>query len=213
MGAYASDTMDKAISISTLLMEKMERIAQIEQELETKKASENSQVAEQLAQLQQDMEVIKISHEANISAKSKQVQEMQKSMQRYKDVPTTNNFIKEALELNSLLVKQQECFFQNMSHINPYLTTSNEVTDKEIDQRMNFNDLNTRIFELIEWQETKYGRKVNLPEIEETHRGILFTDWDARIKQVKLAVATVARVLNKNIKEMNHILFATNLIK
>jgi len=43
------------------------------------------------------MEVLKISHETNILAKKMKLQEMQQSMERYKDVPTTEEFIKEAL--------------------------------------------------------------------------------------------------------------------
>lgn len=91
------------------------------------------------------MEVLKISHEADISAKNIQLQEMQQSMERYKEFPSTEEFIKEALELNSLLVRQQEYFCQEMSHITPYLTISEQLIDKAIDQRMDFNDLNTRI--------------------------------------------------------------------
>ena len=80
-----------------------------------------------------------------------QLQEMQQAMERYKDVSTTEEFIKETLELNSLLVKQKEYFYQKMSHITPYLTTSDQLTDKVIDQRMEFNDLDTNISEFIKW--------------------------------------------------------------
>jgi len=104
-------------------------------------------------------------------------------MERYKDVPTTEEFIKEALELNSLLVRQQEYYCQKLSHITPYLTISDQLTDKAIDQRTEFNDLNTKISEFIEWQETEDGKKANISEIEETHKDIPFTDWDAKIKQ------------------------------
>ena len=69
-----------------------------------------------------------------------------------------------------------------MSHVTPYMITNDQLTDKEIDQITKFNDLNTKISEYIEWQETEEGRSANLPEIEETHKDILFTDWDARIK-------------------------------
>ena len=51
------------------------------------------------------MEVLKISHEADISAKNMQLPNLQQAMEIYKDVPTIEEFIKEALELNSLLLK------------------------------------------------------------------------------------------------------------
>lgn len=141
------------------------------------------------------------------------LQEIQQAMERYKDVPTTEEFIKEALELNSLLVRQQEYFYQNMSHTTHYLTTRDQSTDNSIDQRIEFNDLKTRISEFIEWQETEDGKKVNLLEIEEIHKDILFTNWDARIKQLELAVAREAGLSKNIVKAVNHILFSTNLIK
>lgn len=71
---YASAIMDKATEVSTLLRKNEKRISQLEQQLEAKKASVNSQAAEHLTQLQRDMEVLKISHEADISAKNMQLQ-------------------------------------------------------------------------------------------------------------------------------------------
>lgn len=213
MGAYTSVTMDKATKASTLLREKEERTTQLKQVLEAEKESANRQVVEKLKQLQQDMEVLKIRHEADISAKSMQLQEKQQSIERYKDVPTTEEFIKDALELNSLLMRQQENLCQKLSHITPYLTISDQWSDKEIDQRVEFNDLNPRISEFTEWQKKEDGKKANLPEIEETHKDILFTDWDARIKQVEIVVTRAAGVSKNNVKEINHILFTTNLIK
>ena len=100
--------MDKATKVSTLLREKEERIAQLEQQLKIEKESVNRQVAKQHSQFQQSMEVLKISHQADMSAKNMQPQEMRQAIERYKGVPITEDFIKEALELNSLLVKQQE---------------------------------------------------------------------------------------------------------
>lgn len=52
-----------------------------------------------------------------------------------------------------------------------------------------------------------------MPEIEETHKDILFIDWDPRIKQAELAVAGAVGVAKNIIKEFNHTLHTTNLIK
>lgn len=52
-----------------------------------------------------------------------------------------------------------------------------------------------------------------MPETEETHKDILFTDWDARIKQAELVVARETRVEKNIIKTDNHTFHTTNLIK
>jgi len=64
---------------------------------------------------------------------SVKVQELQEAMEKYEDVLSVEEFIKEALELNSLLLRQQEQFFQKMSHIAPYLITNDQRMDKEIE--------------------------------------------------------------------------------
>lgn len=63
----------------------------------------NQQTTEQITQLQQNMEVLKISHEEEIFAKNMKIQEFQEAMEKYEDVAIVIEFIKEALELNSLL--------------------------------------------------------------------------------------------------------------
>ena len=123
----------------------------------------NKENAKQIVQLQQSLEVLNISHEANISAKNIQIQELQEAIAKYKYVLTVNEFIKEALELNSILSKHQDLFYQKMSHITPYLNSSDQLTDKEIDQRTEFNDLNTNISDYIEWQESEEGKSANMP--------------------------------------------------
>lgn len=100
-----------------------------------------------------------------------------------------------------------------MSHIARYLITSDQLIDKVIDHRTDFNDLNKRISEFIEWQETEQGKRANFPKIKETHNDIPFTDWDARIKQAQLVVERASRVSKNIMKVVNHTLFATNMVK
>jgi hypothetical protein len=102
--------MDKSPEVSILLREREENIVQLEQHLRIWKKSVNKQAVEQLA-LQQNMEVLKISHEENIFVKNIQIQQVQEAMEKYRDVPSVYEFIKEALKLNSLLSKQKDLFF------------------------------------------------------------------------------------------------------
>lgn len=88
-----------------------------------------------------------------------------------------------------------------------------QLPAKAIDQRTEFTDLNTRISKFIEWQETEEGKRANLPKIEETHKDILFTDGDARIKKVELAVEREVGVSKNIVKAINQTLYATNLVK
>jgi len=111
VGAYATATIDKSTKVSIFLREREERIARLEQQFEIEKTIVNKQATKQIVQLQKNMEVLRIRHGENISTKNIQIQELQEAMEKYKYVPTVNEFIKEALDLNSILSKQQDLFY------------------------------------------------------------------------------------------------------
>jgi len=111
----------------------------------------NHQAKEQLHKLQHDMEILRISHENGLSTKNKQIQELKSDLAKYKDIPTTEEFINEALTLNNLLSKQKHLFLQHISNIIPHLNTSEQLTNIIIDQRIEFNELNSKISDYIEW--------------------------------------------------------------
>jgi len=93
------------------------------------------------------------------------------------------------------------------------LNTSDQLTNKAIDQRTEFNDLNTKISDYIESQEYEEGISANMPDIEEIHKDILFTYWDVWIKKAKLAVTKATGVAKNIIKAVNHTFQTTKLIK
>ena len=73
-------------------------------------------------------------------------------------------------------------FFVQISNTIPHLEISEQLTNKVIDQRIEFNEINIKISNYIEWQDTEEGKKSDIPKIKENFKGILFTDWDARVK-------------------------------
>lgn len=125
------------------------------------------------------MEVLRISHENDLSAKNKEIQELKGDLVKYKDIHTIEELFNEDLTLNTLLLKQKQLFLQHISNIIPYLNTSEQLTNIIIDQRIEFNELNSKIFDHIEWQESDEGKRSNLPNISERHKDILFIDCDS----------------------------------
>lgn len=49
--------------------------------------------------------------------------------------------------------------------------------------RFEYDDIHKRVSEFITWQESEDGRKVDLLMLEESHKDIMFTNWDSRLKQ------------------------------
>ena len=105
------------------------------------------------------MEVLKISHENELSSNDTLIKELREDLAKYEDIPPREEFIKEALALNALLSKQQDLFILHISDIVPHLEISEQLTNTVIEQRIEFNELNTKISDYIEWQDSKEGRK------------------------------------------------------
>ena len=104
-------------------------------------------------------------------------------------------------------------FVLQISGIVPHLEINEKLTNTVIDQRIEFNELNTKISDHIEWQDSEEGRRSNLPKIKETYKDILFTNWDAQVKQEELAIARASGISKSIVKTINHMLHTFGLIK
>jgi len=114
-----------------------------------------------------------------------------------------DEFIKEALSLFYLLMQQNEVFCQKISQINPYCKTSDKLANQVIDMRFEYDEIHKSVSEFITWQELEDGRKADLPKLEESHKDILFTDWDSRLKQAERETTIVMTTTNNIIEAIN----------
>ena len=76
------------------------------------------------------------------------------------------DFIKESLEINTLLLKKQAMFCQNLSIINPLCVKSDSLMNQSFDLRVTFNDIDDKISGFLTWQDTPEGSATNIPRIE-----------------------------------------------
>ncbi len=54
---------------------------------------------------------MRLQHQASLSEKDLKIHQIQAMVDRFKDNTQTDEFIKEAIKLNSLLIQQGEMFF------------------------------------------------------------------------------------------------------
>lgn len=102
-GAYATKTMDKATKVQMLLKEKEQRIMLLEQQLAQEKSNQQAEL--QVAQLKREFKHMRIQHQAILVERDSRIQAM---IDNFKDNPKIDEFINEALSLNSLLMQQKE---------------------------------------------------------------------------------------------------------
>lgn len=80
------------------------------------------------------------------------------------------------------------------------------------DLRTYCREFEERISNLIEWQDSSKGISSNLPKIEESHKDIVFQEWEIRLKHAEMENFN-ARYISNNIKESISVsLLQANLI-
>ena len=97
--------MDKAAKVYILVQEKDEEIMQLQQQLDEERNNLHEKVEQQLFRVQQEMEMLNINHENDLSSKNSLIEQLREDITKYEGIPTIEEFIKEALALNSLLSK------------------------------------------------------------------------------------------------------------
>lgn len=80
---------------------------------------------------------------------------------KFKDNPQIDEFIKEALNLNSQIMQQKEVLCQKISRISPYCENSDKLTNEVVDMRLEYEEIHKRISDFITWKESEYGRKAD----------------------------------------------------
>ena len=97
--------------------------------------------------------------------------------------------------------------------IKPYYETSDTLFNQVVDQRLEYEEVDKNISEIISQQESEEGRKYDLPKIEESHRDILFTDWDMQLKKEERAKNRAYDIMRNIIEVVNDSIHSINRIK
>lgn len=79
---------------------------------------------------------MRLQHQVDIVEKDSQINKMQTIIDKLRDISQKKEFIKETLEINSLLSQQQHVFYQKISLINPYCEISDALTNQVVDKRL-----------------------------------------------------------------------------
>ena len=100
----------------------------------------------QIAKLRKEFEQMQIKHQASLAEKEVQIQPL---TDKYKDSPNIDQFIIEALRLNSQLMHQKEILCHKVSQFSPYCETSDKLTSQVVDMRLEYDEVLKRVSNFI----------------------------------------------------------------
>jgi len=147
-------------------------------------------------------------HRTNLTEKEAQIQTI---TDLHKDDPKIDQFITEALGLNSQLMHQKELLCEKISKWNCYRETSDKLKSQFVEMRLEYDEIFKKVFDFITWKNTEDGRKADLPKLEESHKEIVFANWDSRLKEAEKATSDVTAPTNNFIENAMKICIAPTL--
>lgn len=80
------------------------------------------------------------------------------------------------------------------------------MIDKSVDARLNLEQEDEILKKILSWQEIEEGKAANIPQILESHKEILFTEWESQLMNAE-------RVMNKYNKYLSHQLLSQEFLK
>ena len=121
-------------------------------------------------------------------------------------------FKSEALQITKALSNQLNLLCHNISLALPLCEISSSMIGKSVDVRQKLEQEDKKLTEFLSWQETKEGQAANLPQIVESHKEILFLEWQSRLMKVERVTSRCRLATGNLIELINDTLYLSNLI-
>ena len=125
---------------------------------------------------------MQVGYQKSLVEKEKQLQVMQEIQ---KDDPELTEFITESISLNNQLLQQQDILCQKISQWNSFCQESDKITNHVVELRHDYDLTNERVTDYLTWQKTEEGKRAGAPIINDSHKEMLFNNWDAQIKEAE----------------------------
>lgn len=86
------------------------------------------------------------------------------------------------------------------------------IIDKSVDSRTDFEQAEETLIDFLEWQDTDEGQAANLPKILESHKDILFMEWQSQLMKVEREVSKCKLTTSNLVELINDTLYLSNMI-
>lgn len=110
------------------------------------------------------------------------------------------------------IIYQLNLLCTNISLIPPFCEISSSMIDKSIDERQKLEQADETLTKFLSWQEIKEGQASNMPQILESHKEILFIEWQSQLMKSERATSRCRSATGNLVELINNTLYLSNLI-
>ena len=155
---------------------------------------------------------MKAMNEQMVKTKDEQIAQLSGQIDKFKSLPQPANFRAEALQINKALVTQIGLLCHKIAQVEPLCDITASIIDTSVDDRQDLEQADETLTNFVHWQDTNEGQAANLPKILESHKEILFMEWQSQLMKAERAVSRCKLSTSNLIELINNTLYLSNMI-
>jgi len=148
--------------------------------------------------LSQELNKLQAAVQQENKAKEEKITQLQLQVEKFKGYPKVGEFRKEALEVTKALSRQLNILCHKISLVDPLCIITASLIEHAVDTRLEFAD--DKLTKFLSWQSSEEGMAENLPKIQESHKEILFLEWQSQLIKVERATSRARATMNSAIE-------------
>ena len=117
--------------------------------------------------------------------KDEQIAQLSHQVEKFKSLTQPTKFRSEALQINKALITHLKLLCHNISLVEPLCEITASIVDKSVDARHDLEQVNETLTNFLAWQDTSEGQAANPPKIQESHKEILFLEWQSQLMKAE----------------------------
>ena len=94
----------------------------------------------------------------------------------------------------------------------PLCEITSSIIDKSVKARQDLEQADETLTNFLSWQETSEGQATNLPKILESHKEILFLEWQSQLMKAEREISRCRLSTSNLIELINNTLYLSNMI-
>jgi hypothetical protein len=147
-----------------------------------------------------------------VKTKDEQIAQLSSQLEKTKGVPQVAEFRTEALQINTALISQIKLLCQQIAQAEPLCELMASINKQVEKARTELDQAEETIVAFLDWQDSEQGKAANLPRILETHKDILFTEWQSQMMKAERAISRCKSTTSNLVELVNNTLYLLNMI-
>jgi len=155
---------------------------------------------------------LKAMNEQMRKTKDERIAQLSQEVEKFRSLPKAAEFRTKALQINKALITQLKLLCRNISLAEPLCEITTSIVDKSVEARQDLEQADETLTNFLSWQESSEEQASDLPKILESHKDILFLEWQTQLMKAERETSRCQLSTSNLIEFVNDTLYLSNMI-